>query len=297
MSTSPRRDPVDEAIEVLHEPDFVLSENHEQRTLERVSESWTQDAVARRMRRPVRRTWATAAILLIAIGGVSFTASGALPRFVRWLRVELDGRTFEVPLDETGRGRTTIETENGRSHIDVQREEFPGGDRTTLQVQTNGRLDPLGLFAEETEDVVERLAPDAEERDRIRIDPSATSSGHASKIDLRELAQGTRLDAWIDESDRAHELVLMPPSPDLPARLFRVTRDPRTERTKTRFLGSLAPEMPISTVTSEVTRPDEDTVRVAFTHASGSSWTYTFRIGPGTIQADCTIQTQTETER
>lgn len=284
MTTPPRRDPVDDAIDVLHDPGFELSEDHEQRTLDRAADAWSRDTTTRRTRSP-KRTWAMAAALLIAIGGISFTASGALPRLVRWLRVELDGRAFDVPLDENGRGSTTVDTDHGRSRIDVQRDEFPGGDRTTMQVRTNGQLDPLGVFAENTEDVIERLGPDASERDRIVVGPPQREMAPPPRLEPRDLARGTRLDAWIDTTGHAHDLVRMPTSDDAPSALYRLTHDPETDRSTVRFLGHLAFGLPADAQT-DVTRPDDETLRIAFTDAVGSSWIYTFRIGARTIQAD-----------
>jgi hypothetical protein len=201
-----KEDPVDQALEALRSQEWAAPEPFNPELENRLMQAFHKPQSRSRFTRPNALALALA---VLAVGGVTFAATGGVAKLKSWLlRVEINGQVTEVELDDNGETTFDIDTENGgTATVHIQTADSPDqGQMTRIEVTARG---------DGTEDhEVVKVAKRRIMTSSIRLDYT-----------LDDLGDAKPYKQWTDEQDRLNALYLLPVEKGEGSRIFLVTTE------------------------------------------------------------------------
>ncbi len=187
-------------------------------------------------------------LALLAVGGVTFATTGGVDTLKGWLlKINVDGETAEIQLDEFGEGTLTMETEDGgTARIFVQQTPTDGEcDMTRVEVfKTIGDEDGAAM-------------PPLPEMPML-------------EYTLADLGDAEPVSQWTDAEGLTYEMYVLPTEDAGGSRLFLVAPGEGGAE-EVMFLTALPFDLLAGDGTPEFTMDDDGLMTLTFTDADGGT--------------------------
>ena len=184
-------DPVDGALDLLRSAEWTAHESFDPELERKLMGGSDMNRFSSRFARPRTLVFT---LVLVAVGGAAFAASGGVEKLRNWfVTVEINGEQTRVELDENGESTFDVETaDGGTATVHIQKSASPeDGQLTRVQV-TKGPGE--GASGDEESEICRQ----------IRLGP------RRAQFTTEELGDAQPLAAWSDKSGKDCELYILP---------------------------------------------------------------------------------------